>query len=146
MDTRTITTDIAEIITQGAAMLDDVATVVHECRTQPDPSSDLAKACGSLQSRYLALRRRLATLPGAAFNRHLDELLNYQLEITAQASMLAFRPHDSHWAALAAGFGDGLGTPTDQLRQLAEDVRLRMAVPDDGVNASDVTTSARRTF
>ena len=133
MDSETITPDIAEIIAQGAAMLDDVAATVHECRTEPDPSSALAKTCGSLQSRYLALRRRLGTLPSTAFNRHLDELLNYQLEVTAQASMLAFRPHDSHWAALAAGFGEELGAPAEELRRLADGVRIGRKLPDGDV-------------
>ena len=120
MNTDTISPDLAEIIQQGAAMLDDVDQAVHLCRTEPDPSSALAKTCGSLVSRYLALRRRLGTLPATAFSRHVDELLNYHLELTGQASMLAFRPHDSHWAALAEGFGDGLGAPAAELRRLAD--------------------------
>ena len=48
-----ISPDIAEIIVQGAAMLDEVETAVHDCRADPDPSSALAKTCGSLISRYL---------------------------------------------------------------------------------------------
>ena len=81
---------------------------------------ELARTCGRLVSGYLALRRSLAALPPSTLTHRVDELLNYALELTGQASMLAFRPHDRHWEALAAGFGDGLGAPADELRGLAD--------------------------
>ena len=77
-------------------MFVDVDRAVYLCRTEPDPSCALAKARGSLVSRYLALRRRLGTLRATAFTRHVDDLLNYDLELTGQASILAFRLHDKH--------------------------------------------------
>lgn len=129
MTCTTISPQIAEIVAEGAAMLDDVETAVHRCRTDPDPSSDLAKFCGSLVSRYLALRRRLASLPPSPFHQHLDGLLNYELEITGQASMLAFRPHDSHWAVLAEQFGDGPGAAAAELSRLARDLPPRPIDP-----------------
>lgn len=109
MNTASINPDMAEIIQQGAAMLDDVGVAVYLCRTEPDPSSVLAKTCGSLVSRYLVLSRRLRSLPPSALSQRVAELLSCHLELTGQASMLAFRPHDSHWDALAKGFGEGLG-------------------------------------
>lgn len=48
----------------------------------------------------------------------------------SRASMLAFRPHERHWFALAAGFGDGLGAPADELRILA--TAVTEAVTDRG--------------
>lgn len=121
--------ELAGIIRYGADMLDDVEDAVWRCRTEPDPSSELARTCGSLVSGYLALRRSLAALPPSTLTRRVDELLNYALELTGQASMLAFRPHDSHWDALAAGFGDGLGAPADELRSLADTVAGRCHRP-----------------
>ena len=101
-------------------MLDDVEDVVRRCSTDPHPGRDLAKSCGSLVAGYLALRGRLAALPRSELTRRVEQLLTYALELTGQASMLAFRPHDDHWDALAAGFGDGrLGAPADELRSLA---------------------------
>ena len=61
-------------------------------------------------------------LPPSALTRRVDQLLNFELELTGRASMLAFRPNDSHWDALAAGFGDHLGAPGDELRRLAATV------------------------
>ena len=122
MTTTAVGPELADIIQRGAGMLDDVEAAVRRCRTDPNPSSELAKTCGTLVSGYLALRRRLAVLPPSALTRRVDQLLNYELELTGQASMLAFRPHDSHWDALAAGFGDALGEPGDELRRLADPV------------------------
>ena len=120
MNTTVVGPELADIIRRGASMLDDVEAAVRRCRTDPNPSSELAKTCGTLVSGYLALRRRLAVLPPSALTRRVDQLLTYELELTGQASMLAFRPHDIHWDALAAGFGDGLGAPGDALRRLAD--------------------------
>lgn len=111
--------DLADIIRFGAGMLDDVQDAVWRCRTDPDPSSELARTCGSLVSGYLALRSWLSTLPATTQTRRVDELLNYALVLTGQASLLAFRPRDRHWERLAAEFGDGLGAPADELRGLA---------------------------
>ena len=130
MNTTAIGPELADIIRHGAGMLDDVEDAIRRCRTDPDPSSELAKTCGTLVSGYLALRRTLAELPPTALTRRVDELLNYALELTGQASMLAFRPHDSHWDALAAGFGDGLGAPADELRRL--DAAMTGRVTGDG--------------
>ena len=90
-------------------MLDDVEAAVYLCRTEPDPSSALAKTCGSLVSRYLVLSRRLRSLPPSALSQRVAELLSYHLELTGQASMLAFRPQDSHWDALAKDSARGSG-------------------------------------
>lgn len=122
MNTTAVGPELADIIRRGADMLDDVQDAVRRCRTDPHPSGELAKTCGALVSGYLALRRRLAVLPPSALTRRVDQLLNYELELTGQASMLAFRPHDSHWNTLAAGFGDGPGAPADELRALADAV------------------------
>ena len=120
---------MAEIIQQGAAMLDDVEAAVYLCRTEPHPSSVLAKTCGSLVSSYLVLSRRLRSLRPSALSQRVAELLSYHLELTGQASMLAFRPHDSHWDALAKGFGEGLGEPAQELRRLARGLRHHTPVP-----------------
>ena len=122
MSTPTIDRELADIVRAGAAMIDDVTDAVRHCRTDADPDSALARACGSLVSRYLALLRRVQTLPPSPMQRRVYELLNYHMELTAQASMLAFRPHDEHWAALAEGFGDGPGEPAQALRRLATEV------------------------
>lgn len=122
MGLSTIDPVLADIVRAGAAMLDDVTDAVRHCRTDADPSSALARSCGSLTSRYLALLRRTQALPPSALQRRVYELLNYHMELTAQASMLAFRPHDEHWPALAAGFGDGPGEPARDLRRLAVEV------------------------
>jgi hypothetical protein len=115
--------DVAVIIRYGAGMLDDVEDAVRRCRLDPDPGADLARTCGTLVSGYLALRERLAVLPPSAITRRVDQLLNYALLLTDQASLLAFRDRDEHWAALAAGFGDGLGAPAEELRRLARRIR-----------------------
>jgi hypothetical protein len=120
MITAAIGPELANIIQHGARMLGDVEFAVQACRTDPNPSSELAKICGNPVSGYLELRRQLAALPHSELTRRVDQLLNHELEMTGQASMLAFRPHDSHWEALAAGFGDGLGAPADELRRLAQ--------------------------
>lgn len=120
MNTVKIEPELAGIIRHGAGMLEDVENAIRHCRTDPHPSPELAKTCGTLVSGYLALRLNLAVLPPSELTRRVDGLLNYALELTGQASMLAFRPHDGHWDALAAGFGDGLGEPADDLRGLAE--------------------------
>jgi hypothetical protein len=124
MKTGTFDPQLAEIVCAGAAMLDDVTDAVRHCRTDADPSSELAPACGSLTSRYLALLRRAQLLPASARQRRAYELLNYHMELTAPASMLAFRPHDEHWPALAEGFGDGPGQPSRDLQRLADEVRV----------------------
>ena len=85
-------------------MLDDVEDAVQRCRTDPHPSRNLAKSCGTLVSGYLALRARLAVLPPSEQTHRVDQLLTYAMELTRQASLLAFRPHDSNWDALAAAF------------------------------------------
>jgi hypothetical protein len=111
--------DLAFIIRHGAGMLDDVEDAVRRCRTDPHPSKDLAKSCGTLVSGYEALRGRLELLPPSALTGRVDRLLAYAVQMTHQASMLAFRPHDGHWDALAACFGDGrLGAAADELRSL----------------------------
>ncbi len=122
MTTSTMEPELADIVLLGAAMIDDVTDAVRHCRTDADPSSALARTCGSLVSRYLALLRRTQALPSSPHRQRVYELLNYHMELTAQASMLAFRPHDDHWAALAQGFGDGPGDPAIALRQLAAEV------------------------
>jgi hypothetical protein len=112
--------ELAFIIRHGAGMLDDVEYAIWRCCTDPHPNSALAKSCGTLVAGYLVLRRRLAELPPSPLTRRVDDLLHYAMEITGQAAKLAFRPHDSHWDKLAAGFGDGhLGAPADELRRLA---------------------------
>ena len=116
---RSAAAELADIIRYGADMLDDVEDAVHRCRTEPDPSSELARTCGSLVSGYLALRTWLNTLPPTERTRRVDELLNYPLILVGQASLLAFRPRDRHWERLAAEFGDGLGAPAVELRSLA---------------------------
>lgn len=120
MGTSTNDPALADIVREGASMIDDVADAVWHCRTDTDPDSALARRCGSLVSRYLTLLRRTANRPPSPMQRQVYELLNYHMELTAQASMLAFRPHDEHWAALAAGFGDGPGEPARTLRRLAD--------------------------
>ena len=123
MNTAVVGPELAFIIRHGAGMLDDVEDAVWHCCNDPRPGSALAKSCGTLVSGYLALRRMLAELPQSALTHRVDRLLHYAMELTDQASMLAFRPHDSHWDALAAGFGDGhLGAPADELRRLASAV------------------------
>ena len=123
MNTTTIGPELAFVSRHGAGMLDDVEDVVLRGRTDPHPGRELAKSCGTLVSGYIALRGRLAVVPRSELTRRVDQLLTYALELTRQASMLAFRPHDSHWDALAAGFGDGrLGAPADELRRLAASV------------------------
>lgn len=122
METSTLDPALAQIVREGASMLEDVTDVVRHCRSDADPSSALARRCGSLTSRYLALLRRTQALPSSPMQRRVYELLNYHMELTAQASMLAFRPHDEHWPALAQGFGDGPGEPARVLRQLADEV------------------------
>ena len=122
MNATAIGPELAFIIRHGAGMLDDVEDAIWRCRTDPHPSRELAKSCGTLVSGYLALRGRLAELPPSALTRRVDQLLTYAMELTGQASMFAFRPHDSHWDALAAGFGDRLGAPAAELRRLAETV------------------------
>lgn len=120
MNTTAVGAELAFIIRHGAAMLDDVEDAVQRCRTDPHPSRNLAKSCGTLVSGYLALRARLAALPPSEQTRRVDQLLTYAMELTRQASLLAFRPHDSNWDALAAVFcGHKLGTPADELRRLA---------------------------
>jgi len=112
--------ELAFVIRHGAGMLDDVEDAVRRCSTDPHPGRELAKSCGTLVSGYVALRGRLAVLPRSELTHRVEQLLTYALELTRQASLLAFRPHDTHWAALAAGFGDGrLGAPADELRGLA---------------------------
>ena len=123
MDTTAIGPELAFIIRHGAGMLDDVEDAVSRCRTDPRPGRELAKSCGTLVSGYLALRGRLAVLPRSAMTRRVDQLLTYAMELTSQASKLAFRPHDNHWDALAASFCDGrLGAPAAELRLLAAEV------------------------
>jgi hypothetical protein len=118
-----IGSELAYIIRHGAGMLDDVEDVLQRCRTDPHPSRDLAKSCGTLVTGYLALRNRLAALPRSALTSRVDQLLTYAMELTRQASMLAFRPRDSHWDALAARLGGTrLGAPADELRHLAATV------------------------
>ncbi len=114
-----INTELADIIRYGADMLDDVEDAVRRCRSAGDPGSDLARTCGTLMSGYLALRSRLSTLPATATALRVDELLNYALVLIDQASLLAFRVRDEHWQQLADEFGDGLGAPADELRELA---------------------------
>ena len=117
---RAIEPELAFIIRHGAGMLDDVEDAVRRCRTDPHPGRDLAKSCGTLVAGYVALRGRLTVLPRSELTRRVEQLLTYALELTGQASMLAFRPHDGHWDRLAAGFGDGrLGASADELRLLA---------------------------
>jgi hypothetical protein len=112
--------DLGFIIRHGAGMLDDVEDTLRRCRTDPHPSKDLAKSCGTLVLGYQALRGRLELLPSSTLTRRVDQLLAYALQMTHQASMLAFRPHDGQWEALAACFGDGqLGAAADELRSLA---------------------------
>ena len=122
MQSSTLDPELAQIVREGAALLDDVTDAVWHCRSDADPSSALARRCGSLTSRFLALLRRTQALPPSAVQRRVYELLNYHMELTAQASMLAFRPHDDHWPALAQGFGDGPGEPARVLRRLADQV------------------------
>ena len=132
VDTTAIGPELAFIIRHGAGMLDDVQDAVRRCCTDPHPGRALAKSCGTLISGYLALRGRLAVLPPSVLNRRVDQLLTYAMELTGQASMLAFRPHDAHWDTLAAGFGDGrLGAPAEELRRLA-------AAVADGVTGGGV--------
>ena len=120
LNTAAIGPELAFIIRHGAGMLDDVEDAVRRCRTDPHPGRDLAKSCGTLVAGYVALRGRLTVLPRSELTRRVEQLLTYALELTGQASMLAFRPHDGHWDRLAAGFGDGrLGAPADELRLLA---------------------------
>jgi len=120
MNATAIGPELSFIIRHGAGMLDDVEDVVRRCRTDPHPGRELAKSCGTLVSGYLALRGRLGVLPRSELTLRVEQLLTYAMELTGQASMLAFRPHDSHWDQLAAGFGDGrLGAPADELRRLA---------------------------
>jgi len=124
VNTTAIGPELAFVIRHGAGMLDDVEDVVRRCISDPRPGRELAKSCGTLVSGYLALRVRLAVLPRSALTGRVDQLLTYAMELTRQASMLAFRPHDGQWDALAAGFGDGrLGSPADELRRLAAAVR-----------------------
>lgn len=120
LDTSAIEQELAFVIRHGAGMLDDVEDVIRRCCTDPNPSRDLAKSLGTLISGYLALRGRLAELPQTTLACRVDRLLGYGMELTRQASMLAFRPHDAHWDALAAGFRGGrLGEPAKELRGLA---------------------------
>src|SRR6478752_9961013 len=111
MDNATIGPEFAFVIRHGAGMLDDVEDAIRRCCTDRHPSGDLARSCGTLVKGYLALRRRLAELPPTPLTRRVDDLLKYALEMTGQASLLAFRPRDGHWDRLAAGFGDTLGAP-----------------------------------
>jgi hypothetical protein len=127
--TAVLSPELAGIVQQGAAMIDDADVAVQRCRREPDPDGDLARACGSLVSRYLALDRRVQALPASAATRRVHELLSFHLQIVAQASMLAFRPHDEHWAALAAGFGEDLGFPAAELRRLAAEVAVDPDAP-----------------
>ncbi len=115
-----IGTELAGIIRYGAGMLDDVEEAVRRCRTDRDPGADLAKTCGTLVSGYLALRTWLSALPRTAMTVRVDQLLNYALTVTDQASLLAFRARDEHWQQLADQFGDGLGAPAAELRSLAD--------------------------
>lgn len=133
--------ELAGVVRQGAAMIDDAEVAVQRCRRDPDPDGDLARACGSLVSRYLALDRRAQALPASAATRRVHELLNFHLQIVAQASMLAFRPHDEHWAALAADFGEDLGFPAAELRRLAAEVALD---PDAPVSLHPMTGRAEK--
>jgi len=57
MNTAVIGPQLADIIRHGAGMLVDVEAAGWRCRTDPDPSTELAKTCGTLVSGYLALRR-----------------------------------------------------------------------------------------
>jgi hypothetical protein len=111
--------DLAAIIRYGVGMLDDVEDAIRRCRSGAEPGSELASTCGTLVSGYLALRERLSDQPPTALTARVDQLLNYAMMLTDQASQLAFRPRDDHWPALRAEFGDGLGAPAEELRRLA---------------------------
>ena len=120
MNTTAIGPELGFIIRHGAGMLDDVEDVIRRCRTDPHPGRELAKSCGTLVVGVSRIAGRLALLPRSELTRRVEQLLTYALELTGQASMLAFRPHDGHWNQLAAGFGDGrLGAPAGELRRLA---------------------------
>jgi hypothetical protein len=96
------------------------------CSGTPAQGSEAALTAWFGRSDRGRSSRELVAAPASALGRRIDELLNYALELTGQASMLAFRPHDGHWDALAAGFGDGLGPAADELRRLAEAVTGRV--------------------
>jgi hypothetical protein len=110
---------LADIIRYGAGMLDDVEDAVRRCRSEAEPGADLARTCGTLVSGYLTLRERLGALPATPLSLRVDQLLNYALLVTDQASLLAFRARDEQWQRLADEFGDGLGAPAEELRALA---------------------------
>jgi hypothetical protein len=114
--------DLSDVICAGAALLPRVDYVVWRCRTDADPGGELARACGELVSKYCALRDRLSAMPRSALSSRVEQLLSYQQQIVRQASLLAFRPRDSHWPALATAFGDGAGAPTRELQRLAADL------------------------
>lgn len=117
-----VSAELAEVIAAGSALIPDVELVVARCRTEPDPGRDLAVECGRIASAYFALRKRLWPMPKSELRDTIEGLLNYQQQLVEQASMLAYRPHDSHWDRLASRFGAGGGAPADELARLADQI------------------------
>jgi hypothetical protein len=115
-DTDTV---VREIVRAAATLLPRLAAVVEQCRTEPDPGRELARACGSVSSSYHQLRERLLSLPDTAMTQRLDVLLRHELRILEEATKLAYRPRTSRWPALSKAFGDGLTGPADELLLLA---------------------------
>jgi hypothetical protein len=111
--------ELGAVVRRAASLLPAVARAVERCRTDPDPGQDLARACGSLVSRYGALREELSALPATALRDRVDRMLHLQQRIVAVASQLAFRPRSPRWPQLARSFGDGLTDSADELLALA---------------------------
>ena len=107
------------IVRAGATLLPQLAAAVERCRTEPDPGRDLARACGALSSAYNRLIEQLHLLPASPMTERLTLLLTHELRIVEEATLLAFRPHDHRWTALARAFGDGLTASADELLLLA---------------------------
>ena len=111
--------ELTEIVRAAAGLLPRTWRAIARCRTDPDPGGDLARECGGVVREYVALWERLQALPPDDLSRRVGRLLRCQMELTAQASNLAFRIRDDAWPRMAAHFGDGQGAAADELLYLA---------------------------
>jgi hypothetical protein len=111
--------ETAEVIRAAATLVPTVVHLIDRCKTEPDPGSELARACGETVSKLCALQARLSDQTSNALVRQVDLLLGCQVRLLAEASALAFRPRGPAWDRVAARFGDSWGAASDAFIDLA---------------------------
>lgn len=117
--------DTADIVLAAAGLVPTVAHLIERCTTEPDPGSELARACGDVASRLCRLQRRLSEQRHDTLVDRVDALLSYQARLVTEASALAFRPRGPAWYRIAQRFGDGWGPPTEALIELAARIQAQ---------------------